>query len=680
MSVLVFESRKTNRLCKVFVWSCALVFSSIALASDEQTYARKDPTRSTQFAVTYADPYRWMENADDKDLATWVSSQNLYTSKQVGSLFDELQEEFRKLTATIPSLRKSSFDRNEQDYLIGRRNRFAPVDSLNLGNLKSPSGKYQIELYSETGSDLKTVRIKDTQSNFYLADTFLVKFSSIFWDESETSFVYVSDRDGRLGGTRSIVRRHVLGKRHQNDRVLFEATAHDTWLTLAKANGQGFLLEDSSLGKTAVSKFDFATGERSLLTADLEGGPLELIDTWNGTLIFIDFNDDSAPQGRLVSWNPETKAFDVLVEQRDIAIDTVLIHQDKAYISYVKDAASELLVYDLASPGLGELAQGTPISLPTLGSIRFEGANDDGGVKFQFSSYDLPVSTYKLNAQNELVQESVPETLPFELVSERKFYRLKTGQTAPIWILRQKGTELTPTTPVYLYGYGGFSVNILPWYSSVYLPFLKRGGVVAFVTLPGGLEYGQPWHRLGQLHNKRNVYDAFAASAKYLIANGWTSPEHLSIGGASNGGLLAAATAELYPKLFAASVPEVGVLDMVRFARFTGGKWWADEYGLESKKKDFLNLLALSPYHMLKRNRLRPHMLVVTADSDDRVVPAHSYKYAARLIEMSRHSDREALLHTRKGSSHSWRSGQPEDVALDQAIKWDFILRHTKRD
>jgi prolyl oligopeptidase len=684
MNILPHSSHRAAAVSKILLWSCSIAFASFAAASDQRSYARKDPIRSTQFGVTYSDPYRWMENSDDKDLAPWVATQNDFTRKQVSAEFNELHQEFRKLTGAIPSLIKSSFDRKEQDDGMSRRNRFAPVDSLNLGSLVSPSKKYEIELNSETQSDLKTVRIKDTQSNLYLADTFLVKFSEFFWDESETSFVYVSDRDGRLGGTKPIVRRHVLGTRQQNDQVLYEASTHDTKLTLALANGQRFLVERSYLGKTtAVSKFDLTTGERSLISEDLGREPLELIDTWNGKLLFVDFNDDSAPQGAIVAWDPETKGFEVLVKQRDIAIDVVLIHQNRAYVAYVRDSASELYVYNLTSSlegsdtGSGRGSEGTLISLPALGSIRLKGPAAEGGISFQFATYSSPVATYTVNDQNELNQVGTSDSLPFELVSERKFYQLSSGETAPIWILSKKGTALSPTTPVYLYGYGGFSVNILPWYSTQYLPFLKRGGVVAFVTLPGGLEYGQPWHRLGQLQNKRNVYDAFAESAKYLITNGWTSSDHLSIGGGSNGGLLAAATAELYPDLFAASVPEVGVLDMVRFARFTGGKWWAREYGVESNKKDFLNLLELSPYHMLKRNVVRPNILVVTADSDDRVVPAHSYKYAARLIEFSRNTDRDALLHTSKGSSHSWRSGQPEDIALDLAIKWDFILRHT---
>jgi prolyl oligopeptidase len=674
---MLFKKSFLYFILTIFLTALSLANGEASLAA-EQVRAKKDPIRVTQFGVTYSDPYRWMENSDDNDLSVWWRSQNDYTKSLVDKArFEEIKEEVRILMEgkKLPSNPTRRLRVREDDLSRGRMHQFAPVITENFGGNESPTRRYTIETLSETGSDLKIVRIRDNETKQYLADSFLVKFASFFWDKDEASFVYVTDRDGRLGGSKSVIRRHTLGTKFVNDPVLFEAPASDVELFLVLCGEQGFLVENF-VERTRLSSFNFATGETSVLVDTFPGRSLKILDSWQNKLIFVDYNDDRSPMGSLAVYDPSTKALETLIPQRDIPLDIAAIVDNKAYVSYLRDTVSELYVYDLLDT---RDHNGQLIMLPgNDGSVRFKDVTADKKLKIDYSSYSTPVASYTVESDRSLTLDGkLAEPLVDGMESIRVFYQLPTGQYAPIWLLKLKDTPLTPSTPVFLYGYGGFSVNILPWYSPSYIPFIKRGGVVAFATLPGGLEYGQPWHRLGQLQNKKNVFDAFAASAEYLVNQGWTSHEHIAIGGTSNGGLLAATAALLYPNHFKASVPEVGVLDLVRFGRFTGGKWWNKEYGYEALKDDFLNMIRLSPYHLLSREITPPHMLVITADSDDRVVPAHSFKFAARLIEYSKSNGRQALLQVRRSSSHSWRSGQIPDITEDQAIKWDFVLRHT---
>ena len=285
--------------------------------------------------------------------------------------------------------------------------------------------------------------------------------------------------------------------------------------------------------------------------------------------------------------------------------------------------------------------------------------------------YNVAPTVWKVD-HNKNIFTLVKETeSPFPMDAYKIYYTAHNGKKVPIWILKKSDVVLSNKTPCYIYGYGGFRVNLLPAYNEEYLPWLKKGGCIAFVTLPGGLEYGENWHKEGAGLNKINVFNDFANAARTLYMSQVSSPDKAGIGGASNGGLLVAATMNLYPKLFQAAVPEVGVLDMTRFELFSGGKWWTKEYGTRYIKKDFHNLFNISPYHQLKPNKY-PHTLVITSDLDDRVVPSHSYKYAAKLQEL-KPWDRVAFLYTRKLSSHSRKSGTINERIKYLSYKWSFL-------
>ena len=290
-----------------------------------------------------------------------------------------------------------------------------------------------------------------------------------------------------------------------------------------------------------------------------------------------------------------------------------------------------------------------------------------------FTNYHQPLSGWAFDRQKMALTLDMPaENPPFPIESFRVFYKAHNRKNAAIWIVKHKDTQLNRNTPVYLYGYGGFRINIKPGYVKQYLPWLKRGGVIAVATLPGGLEMGEKWHRAGALENKGNVFKDFSSAAKTLFQLGYTRRGRLAIGGGSNGGLLVAATVNRYPKLFKAAVPEVGVLDMTSFELYTGGKWWMSEYGSRNNAAQFMNLMAVSPYHNI-RNQKYPDILTMTADLDDRVVPSHSYKYVARLQSWN-FPGQISLLYTKRDGSHSSRSGTIEAQADYLATKWSFMM------
>ena len=371
--------------------------------------------------------------------------------------------------------------------------------------------------------------------------------------------------------------------------------------------------------------------------------------------------------GEIVTYDTAARKFATVVSARDVPLDKAVLIGKDLYLTYVRNGAHELVRFELGS-GTMRL-----IDLPAQGSVEVTGADSSGEVGFKLQTYTAGADTYAYNPNTggvRLVKEG--ERPDVALDATLVTYTPYEGWTAPIWVVKRQDIGLSPETPMYLYGYGGFRTNILPSYDSVYLPWLRRGGAVAFVILPGGLEYGEAWHRLGMLENKRNVFDAFARAAKTLIKKGWTKPQKIAIGGASNGGLLAAATAFYYPTLIRATVPEVGVLDMTRFSLFTGGSHWIAEYGDRDNAGDYRYLISISPYHNLRKGLQHPATLVVTSDQDDRVVPAHSYKFVARM--QATLPGVRALLHVARGTGHGVLWATPEENVRTASIIWSFIM------
>jgi prolyl oligopeptidase len=516
---------------------------------------------------------------------------------------------------------------------------------------------------SDSNRDLMFLKIKDTAADLFLKDSMMVKFAAVFW-ETDESFLYTVEPDGRLGANRSQIRRHIIGQTQSNDKILFEAEKSLQNITLYRLNDSNesnrfLMIEEDSSEKISVtlSIFDAKFQSRTLVGQKIESA-VSLIGIRDGKSYFTTFLD--APFGQILTVDLVTGERNTLFKSDKYAIDVALMNHSSIFMTQLDESVMHILSQFTFDSD--KISDPKSIVLPFAANVEMS-LDDKDNLKVSLQSYSRPATGWTLALGSEkLVKSTRAKPVQINLISRRVFYTAPNGKLAPIWLVYKKGVELNPLTPVLLYGYGGFGVNILPRYAvrESRISFFRRGGVMAFVTLPGGQEFGENWHQLGNLLNKRNVFDAFAAAGKQLIAYGFTSTPKLACNGGSNGGTLIGATINKYPELFKAAIPQVGVMDMTRFSVFTAGKFWVSEYGDSHKKADFYNLLSYSPLHNLKAQKY-PATLVMTGSDDDRVVPMHSYKYAARLQELGL-SDTPLLLHTDIGGSHGRSATEAEKV------------------
>lgn len=659
-----------------------ILFVAIALSSSHLSaqplssypVAKQESTTIEKHGVRIEDPYAWMENDHDPELHAWVQAQNSYTDNFLNSILrQQIYQEFAELYPKWPQMlsegeANSIYMRDEDDFLRGNKRLFQkqrPGVSLSHP-VKSETGNLEIQFTSETGSDLSTIRVFDKQQNLYRSDLLFVKYADARWEEGEESFLYSADRDSRLRDVRPLIRRHRLGTRQNEDEIIWEAPDATTEASFVDALPDGRML--IAIYNHETTKWYFLDTKTKALTlawqsSSERGSAVVGLSEW---MMYLQ-TFDGADKGQIVRVNLETKAVETVVAETNLVIDQATAHNNKLYISYLdNDILGTLIEVD------EETLATRKIDLPGPGSIRAFGTNDEEELTITFAHITDGTSTLKLDASGTL-QVVTPAPAPaVKLETRIIYYDAHDGTKVPIRLLYQAGLALDTQTPMFMYGYGGFGINVLPAISKAYTPWLKRGGVVALVTLPGGLERGLRWRQAGANFNKHNVFNDFGAAGKALIDAGLTSRDKLVINGGSNGGLLVGATLNFFPDRFRAGVAEVGVLDLVNFQKFTGGKWWMPDYGDREVKSHFLKQYSLSPFHNLKKTAY-PATLVITADQDDRVVPSHSYKYAARLQEYQSGAA-PVLLHTSIGASHGF-IGTRDELLRYQSNKWTFLMR-----
>ncbi len=634
---------------------------------------RREWLFESRFQSLLRDPYRWMENPDDPELVQWIESQNIATGRYLaGNLYEELLQEFTALLQTS-SMRSTLSNeilkvvRQKQIHDLHFRKMAPHVsdDLFSLQTISSNNDQYEVLIKSDSGSDLSRLQLIDLQTGLVLPDMLMVKQPELYWDDNGQSFLYVTGRDGRMGHVNYAIFRHKLGTSQAADKLIFQTTQHDSWIVLIKTE-QGFIILQEKGYESSIGWFNDQTGEVTPIASGR--GPMMPITIDSGIAYFILYSE--APLGEIVALDLHQGTLETIIPEWNYAIANAVKIGDDIFITYIEDAASKLVRFNLSTQTV------TPIDLPLEGwayPIEY-----DGFLVLYVTNYCNDFSIYFYDQASDTLKILVePQPPPFEIESFRTYYQAHNGRQVPIWIVKKADTQLTPQTPMMLYGYGGFAINILPRYDKSSLPWYQRGGVTAYVTLPGGFEYGEDWHKAGMLHNKKNVFIDFARAARHLIDKGYTSRDYLAAHGGSNGGLLVGAVVNLYPNLFRVAVPQVGVMDMTRFQLFTAGKWWISEYGNRNDIHDFYNLLSISPYHNLRR-RAYPSTLVMTADFDDRVVPSHSYKYAASL-KWHQKADRPVLLHTTRWGSHAGY-GIPDEYVKAQARKWTFIMKELGMD
>lgn len=675
--------------------------------------ARRMDLVEDHFGVAVADPYRWLEQdvRDDPQVRAWVDAENEATQTYTRTLPGHAALRTRMATlydyARVGLPHKAGeryfYTRNSglqnQSPLYVREgldgverplidpNDFASDGASAMAQwVPSDDGHYLLYALQDGGTDWRTLQVVDVERGATLPDRIeWVKFSNLAWCKDGSGFFY-SRFDPPAGDDRFLATNlnqklyfHRLGTAQSDDRLIYatpdrpklghsaQVTDDGHWLLITSAQGT-----DSRYELTLLDLVD-PQARPFPLVKGLDHA-WQLAGNAGDTLYFV--TNQGAPRLRLVTLDarhPDTAPVEIVPETANTLTSAALIGT-RIILDYLQDAHALAQMVDLTGTPHGK------IPLPGIGSVSgFAGKAGDPETFFAFSSFTTPATIYRLDTQTGETSAFAAPKLAFDpsaFVTEQVFYPSKDGTNIPMFLVRRKDLAQTgKPAPTLLWGYGGFDISITPSFSPTRLAWIEQGGTLAIANLRGGGEYGQAWHDAGRLMNKQNVFDDFIAAGEYLKAEGHTGEHELAIEGGSNGGLLVGAVINQRPDLFAAALPEVGVMDMLRFDKFTAGRYWVDDYGYPEKEADFRNLHAYSPYHNIRGGMDYPAIMVATADTDDRVVPGHSFKYAAAL----QHADigpKPHLIRIETRAGHG--SGKPVAKILDEAADlYSFIAYWT---
>jgi len=642
------------------------------------------------------DQYRWLEDFTSEESKTWVDEQNKFTQNFIGknkykkSIAKNLNSTWDTESISIPykvedktfyyfndgTWQQSKLMIKDCDECNARvlldPNTLSDDGTISLGGT-SVSNDASMLAYSisDGGSDWRVWKVLDISSGKNLQDTIeWAKFSGAIWETDDSGFYYQKYDEPSNEALKDIntapkLMFHKLGTSQSEDIIIYENPDKPRW-------GWGInVVKDSEIKFLSISN---GTDERNRLYVQLNRDEsfIPLIDELIGAYQYLDSKDDihwfysteNAKNGKVVSLQIKNGSFvwnDVVPEKAE-SIRGVNFINNSIVITYLVDTFSEINFYTLEGSFKNKLSNDDK---GTIGG--FGGGMEDDKTYFSFTNFVTPRRIYEIDLNDMSTEifweEKLDKYLPDDYVSEFKFFKSKDGTMVPLHISYKKSLGISKDTPVLLYGYGGFNISILPGFSKRYLAWMNQGGVVAVANLRGGGEYGDSWHEAGMLFNKQNVFDDFAYAAKFLHQQNIGSPNSTAIQGGSNGGLLVAATMLQNPNLFKVAIPQVGVLDMLRFHKFTIGWAWESDYGSPDDKKGFENLLAYSPFHNIKRGACYPTTLITTAERDDRVVPSHSFKFAAKLQEYQG-CENPILLRTEGRAGHG--AGTPKDKQINQ--------------
>jgi prolyl oligopeptidase len=539
-----------------------------------------------------------------------------------------------------------------------------------------------------SGSDWNEVKVRDVATGTDLGDHLRwIKFSGLSWTHDGRGFFY--SRYPEPGGDAlTAVNRfhklyyHRLGTVQADDELVYERPDQPDWGIDGRVTEDGrYLVLTLWLGtdrRNRVYFRDLGRPEQPQLHADvvalLDGFDAGYGFVGNDGPVFYFWTDRDAPRGRLVAIDtrrPEPAAWRTVIPQVDDVLQSVQLVNNTFVASYLHEAHSRLRLVALDGAPLHD------VPLPTLGSVsQITGERRDREMFYAFTSFLYPTTVFRYDfaaGRSEVFKAPRLDFDPSAYETRQVFYRSKDGTRVPMFLTHRKGLAQDGNNPTYLYGYGGFNISLTPAFSVGNLVWLERGGIYAQPSLRGGAEYGEEWHQAGMLERKQNVFDDFIAAAEYLIRERYTSPTRLAIGGGSNGGLLVGAAMTQRPELFAAVLPAVGVMDMLRFHKFTIGWAWVTEYGSADSAAHFPFLRAYSPLHNLKPGTAYPATLITTADHDDRVVPGHSFKFAAAL-QAAQRGPAPTLIRIETKAGHG--AGKPTaKIIEEQADRWAFLVR-----
>lgn len=688
--------------------STAAMISATGVAQIVYPHTPKDNTVDEYFGERVADPYRWLENDTSAQTAAWVEAQNKVTDAYLGKIpfRNKLQTRlkqvanYEKIGTPFKRHGKYYIYRNDglqnqsvlyvMDKIGGEQRVFLDPNKLSddgtvalKGVYFSHNGKYAAYAISRSGSDWEEFYVMDIATGKLLADHIeWAKFSGAAW---QGDGFYYSAYDAPLAkGTEFSgmneghkIYYHKIGTPQSEDVLFYQNPAHPKrfyYMSVNEEETLAFLFEsgEGPGNNLYVRNLKQPESQFIQMTSDMNYyySPVENID--NQILIVTNYG---APRGRLMSAStdaPGISSWLEMVPESEDVLDGADVIGNRLLLTYTKDASSHAYVHDLYGKRLHE------VSLPMIGSVSFSGKKGDPECFYGFSSYTMPNTIYRYDIANNKSTVFATPKVSFKLndfTSEQIFYNSKDGTRVPMTLIYKKGMKRNGNNPVLLYGYGGFNISLTPHFSTMCIPFLERGGIYVVVNLRGGSEYGEEWHQAGIKMKKQNVFDDFISAAEYLISNKYTGNGKIAIVGGSNGGLLVGACMTQRPDLFRVAVPQVGVMDMLRYHKFTIGWNWASDYGTSDDSKEmFQYLRGYSPLHNLKPGTAYPATLVTTADHDDRVVPAHSFKFAATLQECHK-GDSPVLIRIDSKAGHG--GGKPMAKVLEeQADIYGFIMHN----
>lgn len=662
------------------------------------------------FGEKVEDPYRWLENdvRTDPEVAAWVAAQNRVTDAYLATLPGRaiFKERLRTLIDYerfgLPTKKggRYFYTRNSgvqnQSVLYVRDTLDGPgrvlidpngwaADGATALSEWVPSENGRLIAYGiqDGGTDWRTLKVLDVATGKPLEDEVKwAKFTAVAWAHNGSGFFYSRFPEPEQGAAFQALNLnhalyfHKIGTPQSADIKVYstpdkpkqshvgQVTDDGKWLVITTSEGT-----DNRYEITLIDLTDARMRPRTLVRG-LENS-WDLAGNIGSTFYFV--TDKDASRGRIVAMDAaaSTDRLREIVPQDEATLQGAKITGGKLMASYLVDAKTEVRRYTLNG------ARDGAVPLPGIGTASgFGGDQDDPETFFAFTSFATPTTIYRYDVRTgQATPWQTPKVAfnPADYDVAQRFYGSKDGTRVPMFLVRKKGT--TGPAPTLLYGYGGFNSSVLPAFSSNRLAWLEQGGVLAVANIRGGGEYGKAWHDGGRLANKQNVFDDFIAAAEDLIAQGDTTKEKLVIQGGSNGGLLVGAVVNQRPDLFAAALPAVGVMDMLRFDRFTAGRYWVDDYGNPADEADFKALRAYSPYHNIRKGKDYPAILATTADTDDRVVPGHTFKYVAAL-QAAKIGDKPHLVRIETRAGHG--SGKPTDKVIEEyADLWAFAARWT---
>lgn len=671
--------------------------------------ARKGDVVENHFGVEVADPYRWLEDPDSPESREWIEAQNEITFGWLGEVRerDKIEKRLTKLwnyeKYGTPSkqggryfFRKNDGLQNQSVLYTTRSldddptvlidpNTMSEDGTVALGGTAvSDDGKYIAYSISRAGSDWQEWFVRDVDTGEDTSDQVKwAKFTGASWTKDGKGFFYSRYDEPTEGSELQGVNYyqklyyHRLGTDQSQDELIYERPDQKEW-------GFGGSVTDD--GRYLIISVWKGTERKNLLfykdLSDWNSPVVELISEFEAQYGFIDndgplfwfFTDKDAPRARVIAIDiksPNPSQWREVIPQSKDTLRGVNVIDNKFVASYLQDAKTQVKVFDINGKFLRD------VDLPGIGTAGgFSGKRSDKETFYSFTGYSTPSTIYRYDmttGRSTVFRKPDVDFNPDEYVTQQVFFESKDGTRVPMFITHKKGLRQNGKNPTYLYGYGGFNIAITPSFSVSNLVWMEMGGILAVANIRGGGEYGRQWHQAGVKLKKQNVFDDFIAAAEWLIENKYTNPDRLAIGGGSNGGLLVGACITQRPDLFGAALPAVGVLDMLRFHKFTIGWAWVSDYGSPDNEEEFRALYAYSPLHNIRKGEQYPAVMITTGDHDDRVVPAHSFKFAAALQE-AQGGDDPILIRIQTKAGHG--AGKPTSMIIEeQADRWAFLVR-----